>query len=209
MRLRHGAEKAHRIRLCRAREERIDRGTLDSSACIHDHDVVGNAGNDAEVVGDDDDSGARLLLGDLEDIQDLGLDRHIESRRRLVGDDDLRIVRDCDSNDDTLAHATGELVRIRIETVLRIGDADKREELDAALVHVLLAHLRVVDEKGLCELVADGEHRRESAQRVLEDHGDPRSAQLRHLLVGLAEQLLALELDRALDMRIVVEKADQ
>ena len=68
-------------------------------------------------------------------------------------------------------------------------------------------HLRVVGDQRLLDLVADGEHRGQGGERVLEDHGDALAADLAHLEVGLAEQLLAVVGDGALDAGVLVQKA--
>ena len=65
---------------------------LDDPAGVHDRDLVGDLGDDAEVVGDDHDRGVELALQALDQLEDLRLDRHVERRRRLVGDQQLRVV---------------------------------------------------------------------------------------------------------------------
>ncbi len=72
------------------------------------------------------------------------------------------------------------------------------EQLDAPLARRLPRDV-VVDADGLGELVADRVDRRERRQRVLEDHRDALAADLRHPRVVEADQLLAVELDRAVD----------
>ena len=41
----------------------LRRARLDDAAAVHDGDLVGDVGDDAEVVGDDDDRGAELAPG--------------------------------------------------------------------------------------------------------------------------------------------------
>jgi oligopeptide/dipeptide ABC transporter ATP-binding protein len=48
----------------------------------------------SEVVGDDEVGESEPILQLLEQVDDLGLDRHVERRRRLVGDDQLGVQRD-------------------------------------------------------------------------------------------------------------------
>ena len=64
---------------------------LDRAAGVHDQDVVGHLGDDAEVVGDHDDRRVELALEVLEQVEDLRLHGHVESGRRLVGDEQLRV----------------------------------------------------------------------------------------------------------------------
>ena len=66
---------------------------------------------------------------------------------------------------------------------------------------------RVVHLHGLDDLVADGVDGGQRRQRVLEDHRELVAAQLRHRLVAAAEQLVAVQLDRAGDLGCVREQA--
>ena len=97
---------------------------LDDMTGIHDGDVMGEAGDDAEIVRDPDDGGAELGLQPLDELDDLRLDRHVERRRRLVGDDQFRRAGERHGDHDALAHAAGELVGIVVEARRRLGDAD-------------------------------------------------------------------------------------
>ena len=55
-----------------------------------------------------------LLLEVLEQVDDLGLDRHVEGRDRLVGHDQLGLERERAGDADALALAAGELVRVAV-----------------------------------------------------------------------------------------------
>src|SRR4051795_8205762 len=48
---------------------------LDNPPCVHDQDPVGDVGDDAEVVRDQDKTRPQLSLQTLEQLKDLGLDR--------------------------------------------------------------------------------------------------------------------------------------
>ena len=63
-------------------------------------------------------------------LNDLRLDRHVERRGRLVGEKNCRIVCDRDRNDDALAHAARELVRILAEAVVGLRNPDQPKEVD-------------------------------------------------------------------------------
>ena len=69
------------------------RGVLDDLAGVHHGDAVAHAGDDAEVVGDQQHGDVEALLQVGEEVEDLRLDRHVEGRRRLVGDEQLRFAR--------------------------------------------------------------------------------------------------------------------
>ena len=76
----------------------------------------------------------------LEHLDDLRLDRHVERRRRLVGDQDARVVGDRHRDHRALAHAAGELVRVLIDAPLGEGHADQLEQLDRPRTCVVVAH---------------------------------------------------------------------
>ena len=92
------------------------------------------------------------FCADLEDVEHLGLDRHVERGRRLVGDDHVGVVGDRHRDHHALAHAAGELVRERLDADLGVRDADQVEQLDrpldAASLGQLLVDLERLDESG-------------------------------------------------------------
>ena len=57
----------------------------------------------SEVVGDDEVAEPEPLLQFLEQVDDLGLDRNVERRHRLVGDDQLGVQRDGAGSDELYA----------------------------------------------------------------------------------------------------------
>ena len=111
-------------------EDRVHVAELDDLAGVHDDHAVGQLGDQAEVVRDQDRRGVRLVLRLLQHLEDLRLDRHVERRRRLVGDQHGRLVRDRHRDHRALAHAARELVRILVDAALGIRDADELQQLD-------------------------------------------------------------------------------
>ena len=69
-----------------------------------------------------------------EQLEDLGLDRHVERGRRLVGDEQARLAAQRHRDHRALAHAAAELVRVVVDPALRARDADELEQLDRALL---------------------------------------------------------------------------
>ena len=108
------------------------RRRLDDLAGVHHVDAVGVAGDDAEVVRDDDDGRAELAAQAGHDFQHLRLNRHVERRRRLVGEQQLRVAGHGHGDHHALSHTTGELVRVVVDAALGLGDADHLEQLDGA-----------------------------------------------------------------------------
>ena len=61
-------------------------------------------------------SRSRMLA---QQVEDPGLDRHVERGRRLVGDQHLRVARERHRDHHALPHAAGELVRVLVERAAR------------------------------------------------------------------------------------------
>ncbi len=159
---------------------------------IHHQDVVGELGDDAQVVGDDDDRGAELLLQVADEVEDLRLDGHVEGGRRLVGDEQLGVVDQRHRDHRALPHAAGELVRVVVDAAVGLRDADPVEQFDRAPAGGLLVDV-VVDAVGLDDLGADGEVRVHGRQRVLEDHRHLAAAQPAYVVGVGGDQFLAVE----------------
>ena len=104
-------------------EDGIHIAALHGSAGVHDHDIIGRFCHHAHVMGNHDGGGAGFALGELNDVQNLRLNGHIQSGRGLIGDKHARIIGNCDGNDHALAHAARELVREGLQPQMRIGDA--------------------------------------------------------------------------------------
>ena len=78
--------------------------------------------NRAQVVRDEQIRQVPLALQPLEQVDDLRLDRHVERRDRLVGDDEVRIGGQRARDADALLLAAGELVRIAVDEPLAQSD---------------------------------------------------------------------------------------
>ena len=87
---------------------------LDDLPRIHHGDLVGDLGHDAEIVSDQDDRHVELALQPRDQVEDLGLNGDVERSRRLVCDQQLRLVGERHRDHRALAHAAGELVRIGV-----------------------------------------------------------------------------------------------
>ena len=178
--------------MARFAEERRGRAAFDDLAGIHDHDPVAHLGHDAEIVGDQQHRHAELLLQPAQEFENLRLDRHIECRRRLVRDQQLRPADQCHRDHHALAQAARELVRILLETPLRRPDADGPQHRDAFAPRLGPAH-PAMQPQHLFDLEADRERRVEARHRLLEDHADPVATHGTHRIAGKPEQVLAVE----------------
>ncbi|EMY33450.1 cation transport ATPase [Arthrobacter crystallopoietes BAB-32] len=119
---------------------------------------------------------------------------HVERRRRFISDQQLRVQRHPHGDQDALAHAAGELVRVGVDPGLRFGDADPAHQLHGLRLR-LLRREAVVDPVGLAQLGADRVDRVEGGQRVLEDDAQFRARELAPLLGSQLRQVGPVEED--------------
>jgi len=129
-------------------------------------------------------------------VENLGLYRDVERRRRLVGDEQVGIAGHRHRDHHALAHAAGELVREILGAALGRGHAHARQRLDGAPLRVSPV-CALVQHEHLGNLPADGRERVQGAHRLLEDHGDAAAAQLLRLRGREIADLAPLEADVA------------
>ena len=146
---------------------RSHRPHLHDAAEIDHDDPVADVLDDAEVVRDEQHGEAELALQVGEQVDDLGLDRDVEGGYGLVGDDQFGLDGQRPGDDDALALAAGEFVRVAVDVLG--GEADPLEDLDRTRP---LAAARARD-RGSSRLRpgcrSDRHARVEARKRVLED----------------------------------------
>src|SRR5579884_376331 len=84
---RHRAQQAEGVGMPWIAEQVLGRRLLDDVAGVHDGDPVTDARHHAQVVSDQDQRHAQLAAEPVDEVKDLRLDRHVQRRRRLVGDE--------------------------------------------------------------------------------------------------------------------------
>ncbi len=84
---------------------------LDQPAGVHDRDAVAHVADHAHGVRDEDIGELVFILQVLQQVEDLGLDGHIQRRDRLIGDHQLGVDHQRAGNADALALPTAEAVR--------------------------------------------------------------------------------------------------
>ena len=138
------------IRLGYSREERLCVGVkgiikdillvteLYHRAEVHDADLVGNELNDREVVRDEEIGEVHRLLKALQKVDNLRLDRNVESGNGLVTYYELRLYRECSSNTDSLSLSAGELVRISLVVV--VTQTALIHEVENVILNLLLRY---------------------------------------------------------------------
>ena len=171
----------------------VHRALLHDTPGVHDHHVVRHLSDDTQVVGDEHDGGIDLILQVAQQIQYLRLDGHVQGRGRLIGDDDPGAARQGHGDHDALAHTAGQLVGEVLIHALAVGDAHHLQQLDGALLDLLLgAALVVVEGDDLVQLVADAEHRVQGGHGLLENHGDRVAPQVLHDLIRRFRHVVGL-----------------
>jgi hypothetical protein len=144
---------------------------LDEAAAVHHQDTLGDSRQECQVVGDPDDTHARLSLQALDKADDFSLHGDIEGGSGLVGDEDARLTGECHGNRHTLSHAAGELVWVLAESQGRIRNTNSRQELLGAPVGLGLRDGEMAADH-FRNLPAYGQNWVEGRERVLEDNRD-------------------------------------
>ena len=161
-------------------------------AGVHDGDLLAHGSHNTQIVGDHDDAHAQLLAQILHQLKDLCLNGHIQCGGRLVGDQQLGLTGQCNSDHHTLAHTAGQLVGVLLQALFRLVDANQLQQLLSACPCLLLV-LIGVQADDLHDLVADGVHRVQAGHGVLEDDGDLVAADLAEVLLLHVLDLVAVE----------------
>jgi hypothetical protein len=167
-------------------EDFVRRPLLDDAAFLHYGDVVGDQANDCEIVADHQQGNAAGRANFLQQIEEIALDRHIQSGRRLVGGEDLRAEEQGAGDRRAPGLAATQLMRILIDH--RARQTEPAQHLIQARsqgVPLLTQHFA-----DLIHQLADATTRRERAGRVLKDRlDDP----------GLAAEIAPASLSRTVD----------
>ncbi len=88
---------------------------------VNDGDFVGHVRHDAEIVRDHQNGHAQLGLHFANEFQDFGLDRHIQRRGRLVGDQKSRMANHRHGNHGALAKTARQFEGIGVQGTLGVG----------------------------------------------------------------------------------------
>ena len=164
-------QQAPGVGVARIVEDILRRAELHDLPCVHDGHTIRHARHSAEVVRDENRCRAELLLNFAQQIENLGLNGHIQRGRRLVGKQDRRVARQRNGQHDALAHAAGKVVRIQATPLLRPVDADKAHQLEHALHQSRATQAGRMNMDSGRQLRADGHAGVQRSHRVLKYHG--------------------------------------
>ncbi|MNH95957.1 hypothetical protein D3C73_486110 [compost metagenome] len=174
------------------------RPDLDDLAEAHDGHPVGNRGDGCEIMADPDQRCTEFSDEFLHFCENFSLDRDVQRGRRLVADNQLGAMKQCDRDRHALAHAAGKLVREKVDLTLGVGDTNLRQCLYGPISCLCRADVLMCFEREP-DLRADAKHRVQRHHRVLENHGNGLATDLPQLVRLKADQFAAFKLDRALD----------
>ena len=160
-------------------EEGADGGLLHHAAAVHDGDVVGDLGDHAHVVGDEQHREAVLGLEPGDEAQDLGLGGDVECGGGFVGDEDAGVAGERHGDHGALAHAAAELERVAADGAFGVGDLHLAQQVDGAGVGFARGG-EAVGHQAFADLPADAVQGRQGGHRLLEHHGDTAAAHLAH-----------------------------
>ena len=139
-----------RVRVARIVQHLRRLALLDEPAGVEHADAVAHLRDHAEVVADEEHRGLQLRLQPCDEVEHLRLDRRVEARRRLVEDQQRRILGERHRDHDALLHPAGELVRIALHHRARIGDLHERAAPRGALERLRLRVPRTVNTSATC-----------------------------------------------------------
>ena len=111
----------------------LHRSRLHDSSEIHHRHPVADLRHHAQVVGDQDNGGVVLVLQFIHQFEDLGLDRHVQSRGGLVRNQNLGVAGQAHGDHHPLEHTAGQLEGIGLHHLLRPLDSHIGEQLHGAL----------------------------------------------------------------------------
>ncbi len=125
---------------------------------VHHSHPIGDAAHDAQIVGDEQHRHGELPLQLLHQLEDLSLDGHIQSRGRLIGDQQPRLVDQSHGDHHPLTLAPGQLVGEGEQLLLRIAQSHPLQPIQGDRPG-LGGRKPSVEEQGLIDLPLHGMQR--------------------------------------------------
>src|SRR5215218_364077 len=152
--------------------EQLRRGRLlHDLAGVHDGYTISPARHDAEIVGDQQNRHASPAAKLVEYLEDLRLYGDVQRCRWLIRYEYFWLCRQRDRDHDSLTHPAAELMRVSLESLRRIGDADFLKQVQSAIPRLSLGDLEVCQD-AFGDLRLHRENRIQTGHRVLKNHPD-------------------------------------
>jgi len=193
---RHSREQIAGIFHRRRAQNAVERSGLDQPPLTHHCHAVGDFGDHAHVMGDEEHGGAVIALQIADQRQNLLLRGHVQRSGRLVGDQKFRFQHQRHRDHDALALAARQPVRIGGENALDLRQANLLHHVEDAPAPRSRVEIGM-SAQHLVDLATDRHHRIERRHRLLKDHRHGGGAQLPQAAIAGAEKLFANQLDAA------------
>ena len=182
------------IGMLRMVEDFLHRAAFQYLSVVHHGHIVGNLGHHTQVVGDENHAHAGLGLQLAQQFQDFKLHRHVQSRSRLVSDEELGVAGDGHRNHYALLLSSRKFVGIAVIDGLGARQHHLLEEVDDALLGGCFAYLFML-QNHLSHLKAAFIHGIQRGHRLLENHRDAFTSHLSHLAFAVVFYLFPFNLD--------------
>ena len=178
-------------------EDLLRRAGLHDPPGVHHRHPVRHPGHHPQIVGNKDRGRAQPGLNVPQEVQDLGLDGHVQGRGGLVGKEDAGAPGQGDGHDAALPLSAREVVGVELHPLLGPVDAHQGHQLQHPPPHRAAGEARLVDPDRLPDLRAQGHGGVEGGHGVLEDHGEELSPEPVHVPLPAAGDIRAVDQDAA------------
>ena len=178
----HRGQQLGRVLVPRRGQHLANRALLDDAAALHDGHPVAQFGHHSQVVADQQHRHALPLAQAAEQVEHLGLHRHVQRAGRLVGQQHLGPQRQRERDRHPLQLPAGQLRRVPVQQVRRQQHLPHRPRRRVRRVRP--AH--PVQPQRAQHHAAHLEYRAERQCRALEDGRDPPSADVTQLHAATA-----------------------
>jgi hypothetical protein len=163
-------EERLRVRVRRSLEHLGDGAVLDYATEVHHGDVVRDVRHDRQLVRDEEDRDSQVPLDLGEQVEDLGLYRHVQGADRLVREQHVGLRRQCSRDRHPLSLSAGQ--RPRAPAGDRLRQAHTVQQLPRELVPSRSSGEAVHDGR-LRDRVVGVQSRVQRRVRILVDELDP------------------------------------
>ena len=166
---RHGRQQTLEIGMAGPTENVIEGAPFHDPTVVHDHDVLGDVGDDTQIVGDHQHRHREFVLEVVHQLEDLRLDGDIERGGRFIGNQQCRAADQRHGDHGALAQAAGQFEGVVVEGGARIRKTGEAQHVDGQFTP-LCPRAAAVKMERLADLVTHRVQRRQGGHRLLEDH---------------------------------------
>ena len=183
-------------------EQGLGIGCLDDKPLLHHRDPAAEFGQHCQIMRDQHQRHVTFLDQPAHQIENACLRRHIQRRRRLVGDQQCRLQRDGLRDHHPLALAAGQFMRIAVQPVTRGRKPHPVKLGSGDLARFGRAHPGM-DYQRFGNLCADCANRIQRRHRLLKNHPYASPANAAHRRLVQSKQILTVKPRRAAAKRAV------